>query len=80
MRKIIPDDPSIGDERIRSGFLILSKTLTSEKSEREWRWMEYAYWVETWMELDGATQTGGWMPTRWLTDSEVHLMSYGSTY
>lgn len=60
-----------GDRRVRSGFLLIPRSITIERHGipyRERRWLEYAAWEEEyWTDPTGDS----WDTTKWMYDNEA---------
>lgn len=67
MRVRINKDPAIGSSRVKKGFLLLPKMI-----DREWRWLEYAYWEQT-------RDRYNWRNSWWLDKDEYMEKSRSDT-
>jgi hypothetical protein len=68
MRKLIKERPKIGDERIRTTFLLFPKTLTNPDNKKfEKRWLEKVRIIEQYYNA-GIDNGSGWSDNRWASD------------
>ena len=65
MRKIVPKPPTVGKQRIRSGFLFFPKTLELSDGTRQQRWFEKTSWVQ---EYRNGYDENFWLTIGWLDD------------
>ena len=69
MRKLIKERPKVGDERIRTAFLLFPKTLTNPDNKKfEKRWLEKVRIIEQYHKGMGQDDSLEWCDDRWASD------------